>query len=205
VALFSKKSGDPSPEPDSGPEEEILHVSRSYTPSKGKATPKRTLAQRRRSTEAPPSDPKERRAWQKTMREKQRSDRQEAYAGMKAGDERYLLPRDKGPERSLVRDIVDSRRNVGPMFFGATFVLLALSMVRDVRAVMVANVILYSLALAVLIDTMFVCRKVRKLIRARFPKTDQRMSSLYFYAFTRSILFRRLRMPRPKVKIGEAI
>ena len=37
---------------------------------------------------------------------------------MRAGDERYLLARDRGPERALVRDIVDSRRTVGTCFFG---------------------------------------------------------------------------------------
>ena len=30
-------------------------------------------------------------------------------AGMKSGEERYLLPRDKGPVRRFIRDFVDSR------------------------------------------------------------------------------------------------
>jgi Protein of unknown function (DUF3043) len=202
VALFSKKPPEQSPEPEQAPaEDEILHASRSYTPAKGKATPKRTIAQRRKA-EPPPSN---RREALKRAREKSRLERQESYAGMKAGDERYMLPRDKGPERALVRDIVDSRRNAGTWFFGGAFVLLALSMVRDYRAVMAANLIWYLLALAVVIDTVLICRRVKKLIKERFPKTDQRMGSLYMYAFTRSILFRRLRMPRARVKIGEAI
>jgi Protein of unknown function (DUF3043) len=201
VALFSKKPQEPSPQPEQAQEDGIVHASRSHTPSKGKATPKRTVAQRRKA-EPPPGN---RREALKRTREKSRLDRQESYAGMKAGDERYLLPRDKGPERALVRDIVDSRRNAGTWFFGGAFVLLALSMVRDYRAMMAANLIWYLLALAVVIDTVLICRKVKKLIKERFPKTDQRMGSLYMYAFTRSILFRRLRMPRARVKIGEAV
>ena len=33
-----------------------------------------------------------------------------------AGEEAYLLPRDQGPVRRYVRDIVDSRRNVLGLF-----------------------------------------------------------------------------------------
>jgi len=128
-----------------------------------------------------------------------------SYEGMKAGDERYLPPRDKGPERALVRDVVDSRRNAGTWFFGGAFILLALSMVRDPRAMMAANLIWYLLALAVVVDTVLISRKVKKLVTERFPKTKERLGSLYFYAFTRSIMFRRLRMPRPRVKVGETV
>lgn len=202
MALFSKKPAETSPEPgqQAPVEDDIIHA-RSYTPRKGKATPKRTVAQRRRA-EPPPSN---RREALKRSREKSREDRRESYEGMKAGDERYLLPRDKGPERALVRDIVDSRRNAGTWFFGGAFILLALSMVRDARAVMAANLIWYLLALAVVIDTVLISRKVKKVVSERFPKTNEKMRSLYFYAFTRSIMFRRLRMPRPRVKVGESI
>ena len=50
---------------------------------------------------------------------------------MMAGDDAYLLPRDKGPVRRYVRDIVDSRRNVLGLFMpaalGLIFVMLAVS------------------------------------------------------------------------------
>jgi DUF3043 family protein len=201
VALFSKKPAETSPTPERAPADEIIHASRSHTPAKGKATPKRTVANRRRAEPAPTN----RREALKRSREKNREDRRESFEGMKAGDERYLLPRDKGPERALVRDIVDTRRNAGTWFFGGAFILLALSMLRDPRAVMAANLIWYLLALAVVIDTMLISRRIKKLVPERFPKTKEKMRSLYFYAFTRSIMFRRLRMPRPRVKVGEAI
>lgn len=205
VALFSKKPAETSPEPEQAPETDIIHASRSHTPKKDKATPKRTVAQRRRA-EPPPANRREalKRAREKG-REDRRQDRRESYEGMKAGDERYLLTRDKGPERALVRDVVDSRRNAGTWFFGGAFILLALSMVRDYRAVMAANLIWYLLALAVVVDTFLISRKIKKMITGRFPKTKERLPSLYFYGFTRSIMFRRLRMPRPRVKVGEAI
>jgi Protein of unknown function (DUF3043) len=198
VALFSKKS-DPSPEPE--PVEEVLHASRSYTPAKGKATPKRAIAQRRKA-DAPPAN---RREALKRAREKQRSERAEAYAGMKAGDERYLLPRDKGPERALVRDIVDSRRTVGPWFFGGAFVLLFLFQVNNDAVRLGANVIWFMLALAVIVDSVLISRRIKTLTKDRFPKSTESLRSLYFYGIMRAISFRKLRMPKTRVAIGEKI
>jgi hypothetical protein len=201
--LFSRKSS-PTPEPAQEPgeaEQQIVHVARSHTPAKGKATPKRTEAQRRRA-EPPPSN---RRDAVKRAREKARAERSEAYEGMKAGDERYLLPRDKGPERALVRDIVDSRRTVGPFFFAGAFVLLFLFQVPDGRVQLGANIIWLLLALAVIVDSVLISRKVKQMVKERFPKSTQSMRSLYFYAIMRAISFRKLRMPKTRVSIGDKI
>lgn len=203
MALFSRKQS-PAPEPaEAEPAEvnEVVHVSRSHTPGKGKATPKRTVAQRRKA-EPPPTN---RREAIKRMREKDRATRAEAYAGMKAGDERYLLPRDKGPERALVRDIVDSRRTAGPYFFAGAFVLLFLFTIPDPRIGLAANVIWFMLAFAVIVDSVLISRRVKRLVRERFPKTTQRMGSLYLYACMRAISFRKLRMPKTRVNIGDAV
>ncbi|GAA1413302.1 DUF3043 domain-containing protein [Catellatospora coxensis] len=203
MPLFSRKTTDvsaatPADEPEVT---EIVRASRSYTPAKGKATPKRTEAQRRKA-EPPPAN---RREAMKRQREKMRADRAESMAGMKAGDERYLLPRDKGPERRLVRDYVDSRRTVGTWFFGGAFLIFFLIQVRDPRIALAANVIWLLLALAVIVDSIFICRKIKKLVKENYPKTTQRMGSLYLYAVMRAITFRRMRMPNPQVKIGDPV
>jgi len=177
-----------------------------YTPSKkelGKETPKRASVQRRRAVEPPPAN---RREAYRRMRDKQKEERKEAAAGMRAGDERFLLGRDKGPERALVRDIVDSRRTVGTYFFaGALIVLIGSSaaMPPEVRAA--SNLIWAMLAVALVVDSVFIARRVRKLIADRYPKTAQKMRSLYLYAIMRSITFRKMRMPSPRVRIGESI
>ncbi len=203
VPLFSRKTTDvPAEASASEPEgSEIVRASRSYTPAKGKATPKRTEAQRRKA-EPPPAN---RREALKRAREKSRADRAESMAGMKAGDERFLLPRDKGPERRLVRDYVDSRRTVGTWFFGGAFLIFFLIQVRDPRIAAAANIIWLLLALAVVVDSFFICRKIKKLIKENYPKTTQRMGSLYMYAVMRGITFRRMRMPNPQVKIGDPV
>ena len=42
-----------------------------------------------------------------------------ARAGAARGDDAYLPARDRGPVRKLVRDVVDSRRNVGSFFLSS--------------------------------------------------------------------------------------
>jgi hypothetical protein len=175
-----------------------------YTPSKrdlGKQTPKRTSAQRR--VAAAPADRKEA---VRQLRERQRAERAEAQAGMRAGDERFLLPRDRGPERSLVRDIVDARRTVGTYFFGgAILVLIGSQPFMPVPVQIATNVLWIVLAAAVIIDSALIARRIKKVIRARFPDTTQRLGSLYLYGIMRGITFRRMRLPKPKVAIGAEI
>jgi hypothetical protein len=179
---------------------------KSYTPSKkdlGVETPRRGSAQRRRGPEPPPAN---RREAAKRMREKQRADRAEAMAGMRAGDERYLLARDRGPERALVRDIVDSRRTAGTWFFAGALIVLVGSAGSMPPAVQVASNLLWViLAVAVVVDSFLISRKIKRLVTERHPKTQQRMGSLYLYGIMRSITFRRMRMPHPRVKIGAKI
>jgi hypothetical protein len=200
VALFSKKSDVPST-PDEPVEEEVVHVARSYTPGKGKATPKRTVAQRRRA-EPPPAN---RREALKRLKEKDKVERAERAAGIAAGDDRFLLARDRGPERALVRDIVDSRRTVGPWFFSSAFVLLFFLQVRNPAVALAANTVWLFMAFATIVDSIFISRRIKALINERFPNTTQRMGSLYFYGIIRAIYYRKLRMPKTRVRFGDKI
>jgi hypothetical protein len=43
---------------------------------------------------------------------------------MMAGEEAYLLPRDQGPVRAYVRDIVDARRNLLGLFMPAALFMI---------------------------------------------------------------------------------
>jgi hypothetical protein len=183
-------------------EPDAARQSRAYTPGKGKATPKRPRAGAAR--EAPPTDRKE--AARRT-RERERAARAEQRAGMMSGDERYLLPRDKGPERGLVRDIVDSRRTAGTWFFTFAFLLLVISSVKALpgQFVLTANLVWLLLGVGVIFDSILICRKINKLVRERYPKSQQRMGSLYLYAIMRALSYRRFRMPKPRVKIGDKI
>ncbi|HET8661813.1 MAG TPA: DUF3043 domain-containing protein [Micromonosporaceae bacterium] len=180
--------------------------SKGYTPSKrelGVTTPKRTTTDPRRKVEPAPTN---RREAYRRQRARMREQRREAAEGMRRGDEQYLLPRDKGPERALVRDIVDARRTAGTWFFaGALIVILGSSRAMPVPVQLASNVLWVVLALAVVIDSVLIALKIKRLVRERFPRTTQRMGSLYLYGILRGITFRRMRMPKPRVKLGAAL
>ncbi|MFD0823961.1 DUF3043 domain-containing protein, partial [Micromonospora zhanjiangensis] len=115
-------------------------------------------------------------------------------------------PRDRGPERALARDVVDSRRTIGTWFFGgALIVLLGSSPSMPPLVQLGSNLLWALLALGLVVDSVLISRRIGKLVRQRFPKTDQRMGSLYLYAIMRSITFRRMRAPAPRVKVGDKI
>ena len=177
-----------------------------HTPSKkelGVVTPKRATTQRRGGAEPAPSN---RREAVKRTKERQRAERAEAMAGMRAGDERYLMARDRGPERALVRDIVDSRRTAGTWFFvGALLVLIGSSGAMPPQVQLVSNLVWVVLAFAVVLDSVLISWKIKKLVRERLPKSTQRLGSLYLYGIMRSITFRRMRMPNPRVKLGTKV
>jgi len=206
LSLFRRKATDLPSDTSLSPEavDPVLR-SKAYTPSKkelGKVTPKRTAAGRR-TIEAPPTN---RREAVKRMRQKQRESRAEARSGMMAGKEEYLLTRDKGPERRLLRDVVDSRRNVATFFLaGALVVLIGSSAAMPPVVQVGANLFWVLLAVAVVVDSVLLARKSKKMIRDRFPNSTTRMGGHYAYAIMRSINFRRMRMPAPRVKIGDQI
>jgi Protein of unknown function (DUF3043) len=202
-SLFRRKPADLAADPAAeATPDEPQHRPKGYTPSKGKATPKRPSAQG--SRELPPTDRKEA---AKRARERQREARQEQRAGMMAGDERYLLPRDKGPERALARDVVDSRRTAGTWFFSAAFIVLIISSIRALPPAIAlgANFAWLFLGFGVILDSYLITRKLGKLIRERFPRTQQRMGGLYGYAIMRALSYRRMRIPKPRVKIGDKV
>jgi hypothetical protein len=179
---------------------ESARSAKGYTPKKGEATPKRTSTTVRRP-EPPAANRKEalRRA-----RARQREERVEARAKMMTGDEKYLLPRDKGPIKRLARDVVDSRRNAATFFFVGLFVvLLGTGRGFPAQVRIGANTLFLVLFAATAIDTFLILRRIRALAQERFPKESTR--GLLFYVIMRTISFRRLRVPKPRVKIGERI
>ena len=201
-SLFRRKPADvvASDQP-----EEVPASSRpkNYTPSKkelGLVTPKRSSNARK--IEAAPAN---RREAMKVMRERQRVERAEASAGMKAGDERYLLARDRGAERALTRNIVDSRRTVGTWFFGGALIVLIGSTVRVPIIQLASNLLWALLAIAVIVDSVLIARRVKKLVLERFPKTKQKLGSLQLYGVMRALSFRRMRVPKPQAKFGDKI
>jgi hypothetical protein len=125
---------------------------------------------------------------------------------MMAGEDAYLLPRDKGPVRRLVRDIVDSRRNVLGLFMpsalGLIFVMLAVPSPQLQQAVSFAMPVLL---LIMAIDGFIVGRKANRLVDEKFPDNTESGWKLGLYAASRASQLRRMRAPRPQVNRGDKV
>jgi hypothetical protein len=72
--------------------------------------------------------------------------------------------------------------------------------------VQLASTLLWMLlAAAVIVDSMLISRRIKRLVRERFPNTKQRMGSLYLYGIMRGLTFRRMRIPKPRVDLGDKV
>lgn len=186
---------------------------------KGRPTPKRREAERKRRTYV--QAPKDRKEASRMLRERQKSGRapdtrQEQARALRTGDESNLPPRDAGPVRRLVRDVVDSRRGFGGYFLFTTLgvllfqILLSVATSQQILTTAASAQIQvflmyawYALILLVAFDSVFLVRRMRKLVRERHPDSTERR--LAMYSVMRSLQIRKLRLPPPKVKPGEGV
>ncbi len=166
---------------------------------KGRPTPKRNEAQGRR-TGPPPPPPTTRKEAYKRMRAQQALRRAEARQGAARGDDSYLPARDRGPVRKLVRDIVDSRRNVGSLFLAIAGVALIGTVVPSIVVRSYASFLLFAFFLLLIVDSVVLGRRIKKKVGERFP--DARTRGLTWYGVSRSTMIRRWRFPKPDVPLN---
>lgn len=171
----------------------------SVTAGKGRPTPKRSEAERRRRQ--PYAAPADRKAALAQTRGRDRETRNRKYAAMRRGEEWALAPKDRGPVRALARDYVDSRRRISEYYMyglGALVILLFIPATRLIVDYLVLSVVLIMLA-----EGAFLGRQVVKLAAERFP--GERTKGVKVYAALRAMQIRKLRMPSPRVKPGDTI
>jgi hypothetical protein len=186
------------------------------TAPKGRPTPKRS--DRRRGPVAPaPMTAAQARARRKTMagpklsreeRRAQSATRRAVMAKnrerMMAGDEAYLLPRDKGPVRRFVRDLVDARRNVLGLFLPSALALMFIMFGVPQLQLYVSPAMMVLMVLMV-IDGLILGRKVAKAVDEKFPNNTESRWKLGLYAASRASQMRRMRAPKPQVKRGSRV
>ena len=118
------------------------------------------------------------------------------------GEQWALLPRDRGPERAWIRDFVDSRWNVGEfllplMLLGMPFMFLD----PNSGVARIGYSIVYGAFAVFILDTLFMWLQLRRRYVATFGSKPAGGS--FFYAMSRTMSFRRTRMPQPRVSRGQ--
>ena len=121
-----------------------------------------------------------------------------------AGEEAYLLPRDQGPIRRYVRDVVDARRNVLGLFMPSALMLLFVMFAVPQLQLYISPAMMLLMALMML-DGLILGRKVSRLVDAKFPDNTESRWKLGIYAAGRASQMRRLRAPRPQVERGSRV
>ncbi|NMH93900.1 DUF3043 domain-containing protein, partial [Pseudonocardia bannensis] len=135
----------------------------------------------------------------KEQRRRAAAERRERMA---AGDDRFLMPRDRGPVKAYIRDLVDSRPHLMGLFMPLAGVVL-LSVLLPIPAAQQYLSLFSLLALVTMIaEGVILGIQVTRKARAKFP--DERIGGLGtgWYAFTRGSQLRRLRVPKPRVQRG---
>jgi Protein of unknown function (DUF3043) len=223
VNLLGRKKDNPPPEEGEGASvgdasNDDQQATPRVTAPKGRPTPKRnqtrtrgpvapapmTAAEARKRRKATKrSQTKEERKADKLVRRAEMAERREK---MMAGNDAYLLPRDKGPVRRYVRDLVDSRRNVLGLFMPAAlalvFVMLSLP---SVQIQYYVQFVMLALVVIMVGDGLLIGRRVNKAVDAKFPDNTESGWKLGFYAASRASQLRRMRAPRPQVERGTKV
>ena len=173
-----------------------VEASDAKTGGKGRPTPKRREAEkgRRRASTAP----KTRKEAYRSMRERQREERTHQMTALRAGDERNLPPRDRGPVRRYVRDVVDARRSAGEFFLPFAVVILVLSFTPNDRFRVAGSALWVVLVVLIILDSLVLVMRLRRGIERNFP--DQPRKGAIPYALMRSMQIRRFRLPPPRLK-----
>ncbi len=188
------------------------------TAPKGRPTPKRNQTRNRGPVAPAPMTSAEARKRKKAVKqtltkEERKADKvvrraasAERREKMMAGNDAYLLPRDKGALRRFARDIVDSRRNLLGLFMPAAlalvFVMLSLP---SVQIQYYVQFVMLALVAVMVIDGFLIARRVNKGVDAKFHDNTESGWKLGFYAASRASQLRRMRAPRPQVERGAKV
>ncbi|MUH59779.1 DUF3043 domain-containing protein [Bifidobacterium canis] len=195
MALFKKKDQDSA--------QETEQPEQNSTVGKGRPTPKRKDAQAKNLRPLVPENTREQRKLAK-QRLRERENRE--YEAMRTGDINNMPKAERLPWRVYTRDYIDARFNIGEFFIPVALIMLCASVVFTVifpspLVSIIIMTLLYLYLFAIVVDEVIMWRKLKRLLIAKFGEQSvakgMRTGS---YAWSRSIQFRRWRLPKPRYK-----
>lgn len=193
MALFKKKETEST--------QEAQHTPAEPTVGKGRPTPKRKDAEARNLRPLVPENTKEQR---KLAKQKLRERENREYEAMRTGDLNNMPKAERLPWRVYTRDYIDARFNIGEYFIPVALVMLVASVIFTVifpspLVSIIIMTLLYLYLFAIVIDEVVMWRKLKKLLIAKYGEQSvARGMRTGSYAWSRSIQFRRWRLPKPR-------
>ena len=169
---------------------------------KGRPTPSRKEAEAAARARAKAA-PRTRKEQARAQREARASSSQKVRQAMKTGDERYFMPRDKGPERRFVRDFVDSRFSFIELMIPLLIVSMILGYSGNPAMANLSSLVLMATIVLIVLDMVFLRLRLRRELDARFPNETHKGTT--YYAITRALQMKFMRLPKAQVKIGQRL
>jgi len=161
---------------------------------KGRPTPSRKAREAENRRPIVVADRKEAR---RIAKQKDAEERARANAGYAAGDERYLPVRDRGPQKRWVRDYVDARLSAGELVIPGMFLAIILMYVPVPVIQEYVTYALFAFFAIIIVDTAIMAWRLQRRVNARWGDRAERVR---WYAATRALQLRLMRMPKPQVR-----
>jgi Flp pilus assembly protein TadB len=168
---------------------------------KGRPTPTRKEAEA--AARARAKAPRNRKEMAARQRQQRTEQSRKVRQAMKDGDERYFMPRDQGPVRKFLRDYVDSRFSFLEIMIPVMVLTLVLGYSGVPALMRVGNLVLLGMFFLIIFDILMLRFRVRRELGRRFPEASTKGTT--FYAVSRSMQMKFMRLPKPQVRIGERL
>ncbi|MGH3393710.1 MAG: DUF3043 domain-containing protein [Streptosporangiaceae bacterium] len=186
---------------DDGAAEDEAAQRAGFTAAKGRPTPKRSEAEKRRRQ--PYTAPGDRKTAATQSKGRDRTERGRRMEAMRRG-EAWALPRkDQGPVKALARDVVDSRRGISEYYLYGIVVLILLLFIPALKGTIIVDLVILAVLLVIVGEGWLVSRRVMRLARERFPGESTR--GVGMYTALRGTQLRKMRVPGPRVQRGQKV
>lgn len=160
-------------------------------------TPKR---REREAANFRPLVPEDRKQARRESQAKVREEQAKARAGMAAGDDRYLRPGERGPQKRFLRDFIDSRFTLGELLIPAMFLVIFATMLpQETNASVYAMFAIWAYLALCIIEGIALSLLARRRVQA-VVGAERTEKGFVMQGLARSMQMRFLRMPRAQVK-----
>jgi hypothetical protein len=116
---------------------------------------------------------------------------------MMAGEEKYLLGRDRGPQRKIAREIIDGRYTLIEGLMPLMVVFLLVTSFTSAAANNIITLVMIVALVVVSIETTLMHKMIASRIKEKLGTAAKMQKGTWFYVFTRGMQPRPLRIPKP--------
>lgn len=175
------------------------------TPAKigGKGRPTPTRKEAEAAAKARAKTPRTRKELAAAQRMSRSESSKTVRQAMRDGDERYYSARDKGPERRFVRDFVDSRFSLVELVIPLLLVVLVLGWSGSNGLERLGSTLMLVTFVVIAFDLIVLRLRLKRALATRFP--DKSTKGLTYYAVTRAMQMKFMRLPKSRVRIGQQL